>query len=105
MAGQRSTSKPDSNPLDLLAHIQRLERAGTPAATAVLHRIEAGARNLADERAAAKREGLPIFPAQLQASLPLPNQTAAPIYTRLTAIHRHLAQRCRWTSSIRASLR
>jgi hypothetical protein len=86
MGCRNHASQPESNPADLLAHIQRLEHAGTPAAAAVLQWIEAEPRDLQSERAAARREGLPLSPSQLQAPLPPASQNAAPLYTRLTAV-------------------
>src|SRR5437588_12099256 len=48
--------------------------------------IEDGPRALALQRAAARREGIPLSPKELQAPLQPPEQNAATIYIRLTRL-------------------
>src|SRR5689334_9416130 len=45
-----------------------------------------GSGSLAQELAAAKKEGLPTTAQELQAPLPPETQNAAPLYTKLTAL-------------------
>jgi hypothetical protein len=66
--------------------IQRLEEAGTPEARAILRQIADGPRALEQQFAAARREGLPVTAAELQAPLPSPDLNAAPIYVQLTRL-------------------
>jgi hypothetical protein len=49
----------------------------------VLRQIERGPRDLAAQRAAARREGIPLKPVDLQAPLPPADRNAAPIYVQL----------------------
>jgi hypothetical protein len=63
----------------LVVHSQ--QRAGI-----VRRFIAAGPTDLAREQAAARREGVPLDPRQLQAPLPAADQNAAPLYDRLTRL-------------------
>lgn len=55
-------------------------------AIAIAVQIERGPRDLARQRAAARREGVLLTPQDLQAPLPLPQRNAAPVYLRLTRL-------------------
>src|SRR5437870_4180603 len=48
--------------------------------------IENGPRALSLQRAAARREGIPLTPVELQSPLPPPDQNAATIYIRLARL-------------------
>ncbi len=50
--------------------------------------ITAGPANLAREQAAARQAGIPLTPSQLQKPLPPPSQNAAPLYEKLTKLHK-----------------
>src|SRR5689334_4814487 len=68
---------------DALASLRRLQRSPTPQARAIARQIVSGPRDLALQRAAARREGLPLTPVQLQAGAPPEALNAAPVYARL----------------------
>jgi hypothetical protein len=51
-----------------------------------LDRIETGPRDLARQRAAARREGIPLTPREFQRPSPPPELDAAPIYAQLTRL-------------------
>src|SRR6266581_1129989 len=53
-------------------------------AIAIAIQIERGSRDLALQRAAARREGLLLTLHDLQAPLPPPRRNAAPVYLRMT---------------------
>jgi hypothetical protein len=48
--------------------------------------IEQGPRDLAAQRAAARREGIPLKPSELQAPLPPTDRNAAPVYRQLAEL-------------------
>jgi hypothetical protein len=74
-----------SNPL---ASIRRLQHSTAPADRKVVRQIENGPRDLHRELAAARREGIPLTPQDLQIRPPSPSLDAAPIYTRLIPLLR-----------------
>lgn len=59
---------------------------GAGASDENLHLIETGTRDLARQRAAARREGIPLTPKEFQRPSPPPDQDAAPIYEQLTRL-------------------
>lgn len=71
---------------DALGSMRRLERSPTPQARAIARQIANGPRDLALQRAAARREGLPLTPVELEAGAPPDSLNAAPVYTRLMRI-------------------
>jgi len=76
------------DPKDLLGGIRRLQRSHDPEAQAIVRQIENGSRELAFQRAAARREGIPLTPAELQPPPPPSTLDAAPVYARLMHILR-----------------
>jgi hypothetical protein len=84
LAGHRPGEAAASlDPKDLLGSIRRLQRSHTPEATAMVRQIENGPHALALQRAAARREGIPLTPAELQPPSPPSTLDAAPVYARL----------------------
>lgn len=63
-----------------------LLQIGAGASEANLNRIETGTRDLARQRAAAQREGIPLTPKEFQRPSPPPELDAAPIYEQLTRL-------------------
>src|SRR5947209_7238164 len=57
-----------------------LLQIGAGASKENLNLIETGTRDLARQRAAARREGIPLTPREFQRASPPPDQDAAPIY-------------------------
>lgn len=76
------------DPRDLLGSLRRLQHSRAPEARAILHVIESGPRDLAFQRSAARHEGLPLTPAELQPPSPPPALNAAPIYAQLRQVLR-----------------
>jgi hypothetical protein len=63
-----------------------LLQVGAGASSENLNLIETGTRDLARQRAAARREGIPLTPKEFQHPSPPPDQDAAPIYEHLTRL-------------------
>jgi hypothetical protein len=76
------------DPHDLLGYIHRLQHSTAPEARAIVLQIENGPHELALQRAAARREGIPLTPAQLQEATPPPALNAAPVYEQLMRLQR-----------------
>lgn len=75
----------DNDPVGYLRYVQTSPDA---AAVAARREIAGGPVALARERAGAQKEGLAVFPAQLNRSLPPPDQNAAPLYVKVAALRR-----------------
>lgn len=75
----------DKDPAGFLRYVQS---STSPEAKVARQKIAAGPAALARERALARREGIAVFPAQLNRPLPPPDQNAAPLYLRLDALRR-----------------
>lgn len=79
----------DKDPAGFLRYYARYVRAApSPEARAVRREIAAGPAALARERALAQKEGIAVFPSQLNRPLPPPDQNAAPLYVRLDNLRR-----------------
>jgi hypothetical protein len=71
---------------DPLASLRLLQHSPTPAARAIARQITKGPRALAAERAAARRAGMPLTPAQLEEGALPKALNAAPVYERLARV-------------------
>src|ERR1044071_6907833 len=63
--------------------IRRLQHSSSPVAKAITRQIREGPRDLRQQIAAARREGLPLTPRELRVLSSPPALDAAPIYARL----------------------
>ena len=70
---------------DVQANLRRLDRTSPREATEARREIANGARDLAAERAAMRRSGLPLTRADLK-DMPPPEQDAAPIIRQLVRV-------------------
>src|SRR5438128_1137156 len=74
------------DPNEIPGYVTRLNRSHHPEALRIKKELANGAAALAAERAAAKREGIPVSPADLQKP-PIPAaRNAAPLYRQLGAL-------------------
>ena len=73
----------DKDPAGFLRYA---ESSPSPEARAARQEIAVGPAALAHERALAQKEGIAVFPAQLNRPLPPDDQNAAPLYLRLDAL-------------------
>jgi hypothetical protein len=71
---------------DLVKFFSRLLQLGVGTSEENLDRIETGTRDLARQRDAARREGIPLAPEEFQRPLPPAELNAASIYTKLTQL-------------------
>jgi sugar lactone lactonase YvrE len=74
------------DPHDLLGSFRRFQHSRAPGARAIAHEIRNGPRDLKRERAAARREGIPLSVAELQPPSPPSALNAAPLYARLEEV-------------------
>jgi hypothetical protein len=74
------------DPYDLFGSLRRLQRSSDPAARAFLRQIDQGARDLALQRAAARREGIPLSGRDLVATHR--GRNAAILYSQLAQLMR-----------------
>jgi hypothetical protein len=77
---------PKLDPYDIPAFLRRLERSRAPGARLLRRQIANGPRDLARQRAAARREGIPLSPRDLRQSTLPADQNAALIYRRLARL-------------------
>jgi hypothetical protein len=70
----------------LFKFLAGLLQIGAGASAGNLELIETGPRDRARQRAAARREGIPLTPQEFQRPSPPPEQDAAPIYEQLTRL-------------------
>jgi len=75
----------DKYPVALLHFV---ESSPSPQAQAARREIAAGPTALARERTLAQKEGIAVFPAQLNRPLPPDDQNAAPLYLKAEALRR-----------------
>ena len=75
----------DKDPVGFLRYI---ESSPSPEAKAARQEVAAGPAALARERALAQKEGIAVFPAQLNRPLPPPDQNAAPLYLKYFQMRR-----------------
>ena len=72
--------------LDLGKYMRRLERSQDPKVMAIRRQIENGPADLERERTRARREGIPLNPADLGLIAPPDHENAAPLYERLAKL-------------------
>jgi hypothetical protein len=71
---------------ELFMAFVRLAQVAAGATEAGMNKIETGTRDLARQRAAARREGIPLTLREFQRASPPPELDAAPIYIQLTRL-------------------
>lgn len=84
-AGAAPVPTLDKDPAGYLRYVQT---SPDPEAAVARREIAAGPAALARERAAARKEGLAVFPVQLNRPLPPDDQNAAPLYVKVAALRR-----------------
>jgi len=73
---------------DQVGYLRYVQTSPDPEAAVARREIAGGPAALARERAAAQKEGLAVFPAQLNRPLPPDDQNAAPLYVKVAALRR-----------------
>ena len=73
---------------DPAAFLRYVESSPSPEAKAARQKIAAGPATLARERALAQKEGIAVFPVQLNRPLPPDDRNAAPLYLKAAALRR-----------------
>src|SRR5437016_2811732 len=84
--GGAKPSVPAFDQNDVLGSIRRIRRSPTPEARAIARQIESGPHDLALQRAAARQDGMPLSPAQLEATTPPAALNAALVYAWLARV-------------------
>ena len=79
---------PKPNFADLPAYLKALNASTDSEARAIRQHIAAGPADLARERIAAEKEGIPTRPDELSQALPPADQNAAPLYVQLEALRK-----------------
>src|SRR5262245_9754463 len=73
-------------PRDTQAFVRQFGKLYGAQLDQLVRQIENGPKDLAAQRAAARREGIPLKPSELQAPLPAADRNAAPLYLQLTRL-------------------